>query len=1139
MSDSGESDFNGLAIGSDGAEAWALNRADSETHTRIGIYKWDAASGTTKIVHYGSLPSGKYGTAKINNLVAGGINPKGPDAKYYFGGFIDDGYGTYFATYRYDGGRIILVGYVKVLDVSSNKGNGDLVFSASGDMFVLWNDGDGKTLVVPVRREDLASSAGDLIPHGNIRTLKTGEGRYNGLAFDSDGRLFIQYGKDSKTKNYSIDPDDGATLSDKVSIGISNGTDLASCASPPTLYVEKNVVGREKPGDQFKISVEGKNRGVLASESTSGSGTGTQASVGVFILYKPRTYTIKETAAGGARLSDYNTTLTCIDEVTRENLAVSRVSDTEYTFTQKDGSNHDAICTLRNEPKPKTGSVTWNKVDAGGRALTGSAWQIIPDAAGQATIYVTDNSGRDKDPDVAEFRVDDLPLGGYTLHESTVPEGYVGASDKHFTITSAHATAPNSLGSITNTPIKGVITWTKTKPDGSALGGSTWSLTPTNPVGAVRQITDCTAAPCVPANGDRDQRPGYFRLGDMTYGTYKLTEASAPTGYVKSTETKTVKVTTNGATVDAGAVVNQPIAGSATWSKTGMDHRPLGGSVWELVPGPGGAAKLEVTDCVESAPARCTGADKDPAEGGFRVTGLDWGRYLLHEKTPPPGYAAGADRPFEVNAGNASVPVVLGEQVNKRLPRLSWTKTDAAGMPAGGSVWTLTGPAGAASAAVKVEDCVQASADMCPGPDRDHTAGGFLLQDLALGDYTLTEDTAPTGLVADQTPHPLKLKDTDLEGTVQAGSFKNEPIKGTVTWTKVNAGRRPLGESTWTLTPTNPAGPARTITDCVLAPCATATGDRDERPGYFRLEGVVYGTYTLVEDQAPKGYVKSADTKTVQVSTNGQVVAVGEVVNQALPQVAWTKTKPDGTALGGSTWSWKPTSPAGEAVEVGDCEASSADQCKGADKDPAAGAFLLKGVTPGEYVLTETGQPEGYVLDATPHAVTVAGTDIGKTVTAGAFVNQEAKGSVTWSKVDADNGEALGGSAWNLTGPGAGAAAQVVEDCVADDAAACTGLDKDPVAGGFKVEELGLGEYKLVEKVAPAGYRLDSKTEHPFSVTAKAPAYAFDKPFENTKTAVPVLPLTGGMGADTFLMGGGAFGGLALVGAFLRRRRSA
>lgn len=65
--------------------------------------------------------------------------------------------------------------------------------------------------------------------------------------------------------------------------------------------------------------------------------------------------------------------------------------------------------------------------------------------------------------------------------------------------------------------------------------------------------------------------------------------------------------------------------------------------------------------------------------------------------------------------------------------------------------------------------------------------------------------------------------------------------------------------------------------------------------------------------------------------------------------------------------------PAGTVLSVTDCvEAQSAD-CVGSDQDPAAGSFLVADLPDGEYRLTETRAPAGYVLDGQPRYITVQG----------------------------------------------------------------------------------------------------------------------------------------------------------------------
>ena len=105
-----------------------------------------------------------------------------------------------------------------------------------------------------------------------------------------------------------------------------------------------------------------------------------------------------------------------------------------------------------------------------------------------------------------------------------------------------------------------------------------------------------------------------------------------------------------------------------------------------------------------------------------------------------------------------------------------------------------------------------------------------------------------------------------------------------------------------------------------------------------------------------------------------------------------------------------------------------------------------------------------------------------------------------------------------------------IADCEATSATECTGSDKDPRGGFFRVENLPWGSYKLSEKKAPAGYRLTDESKY-FVADAK---YYLDDRAKNQFAAItlggiinyrqegPALPLTGGLGEDIFRYGGGA-----------------
>ena len=81
--------------------------------------------------------------------------------------------------------------------------------------------------------------------------------------------------------------------------------------------------------------------------------------------------------------------------------------------------------------------------------------------------------------------------------------------------------------------------------------------------------------------------------------------------------------------------------------------------------------------------------------------------------------------------------------------------------------------------------------------------------------------------------------------------------------------------------------------------------------------------------------------------------------------------------LAGSEWELTPVDandkPTGESIAVADCIADAASECKGPDRNPSAGEFLLDPLDDGRYRLVETRAPAGYQLDPTPRYIDVLG----------------------------------------------------------------------------------------------------------------------------------------------------------------------
>lgn len=480
------------------------------------------------------------------------------------------------------------------------------------------------------------------------------------------------------------------------------------------------------------------------------------------------------------------------------------------------------------------GTVTVTKTDDYQQPLAGVAFGIFPVDANGATASTPAFTATTGDDGRAQFT--NVPWAKYVLRELSGKDGYVKAEGdlKTFKLGGPSFDA----GTVVNERIDGTVSVKKVDETGDALAGATFGLFPVDASGVAASV------PVMSATSGSD---GIATFANVHWGVYRVKETSAPEGYTISDAALTVTVDAQHLTVAAGTVTDRPITGTVILTKTSDDGTPLAGVEFALYPvtkGPDGSTT------VADVPAMRALSD---ANGRVSFDSVRYGMYELRETKSLPGYLT-MEKPLGVVVTADGATIDLGQVVNTaERGAIRLLKTDAkTGDPLAGATFAIYRVEEDGTVAEEPNDTQVSGAD-----------GIVSFENLTVGDYEIRETNAPTGwLVSTDT---ISAKVSADGQVVDAGRVNNERIRADIIAHKVDSQTHAgLAGATFAL-------------EREGQQIATATSDAD---GLVTFKDVGYGTYTIREERAPRGYALSETRLTAVVSQNGVFVDAGTIENQ-------------------------------------------------------------------------------------------------------------------------------------------------------------------------------------------------------------------------------------------------------------------
>lgn len=587
------------------------------------------------------------------------------------------------------------------------------------------------------------------------------------------------------------------------------------------------------------------------------------------------------------------------------------------------------------------GSARFKKVDghdfASGKEtpLAGARFQLYTED-GKTPIGNTVTSGTD-----GYFTFASLEPGTtYAIKETQAPDNYLLNQQLIRFTTPVSDNQGASAITIDNegqklvvdekTPFKNYkegVQFQKVDADGHGLGGAHYQLLMQRN-GQWQPITDSANGADKDGLFTSDALDGNVRAFELSPGSYKFVEKTAPAGYLLNT--KEIPFMVQAQAENDPVVLDIPITGDANVNYQGSAQlykeaentsddgfSKLSGAAFDV---------YKDTATPEKATSESIKTDDD---GNVTIDGLAPGNYYFQEVSNSNKYLVNTQKiKFTIPNNAAGKPTVVttndqtapGGKLTLRnyLGAVTLTKVDQEGQVLRGAEFTVYNSSN------------KAVGTGISGPD-----GKVTINKLAPGDYTIKETKAPAGYLLNNQVVNVTIP-ASADGQPQTVTI-TEPFKdyqGSVKLIKTDANAQPLTGAKFQLldSDAHPVGGTVTAND----------------KGEVIFNNLAPGDYSFKEVEAPAGYLLNTTTVPVTVAKNAEgqpaVVTVQDHFTNYQGTAELTKTDGDGKALQGAKFKVVDA----QGKDVAGKSATSDDK----------GLVRVTGLAPGSYRFVETEAPD-------------------------------------------------------------------------------------------------------------------------------------------------------------------------------------